>query len=73
MARQPESEVKRMNIDQKTEKTGMEVRICPEELSDIELYIRLRDSFDSLVIPDCHWPLRKSCHPPCGMIFLWNN
>ena len=53
MARQPESEVKRMNTDQKTEKTGMEVRICPEELSDIELYIRLRDSFDSLVIPDC--------------------
>ena len=43
-----------MNTDQKTEKTGMEVSICPEELSDMELYIRLRDSFDSLVIPDYH-------------------
>lgn len=40
-----------MNTDQKTEKEGL---IFADELSEVELLEKLRDSFDNLVIPDCH-------------------
>ena len=40
----------KMNTDQKTEKEGL---IFADELSEVELLEKLRDSFDNLVIPDC--------------------
>lgn len=42
-----------MNTEQKTDKDRTAL-IHVQELSEEELYVRLKDSFDNLEIPDCH-------------------
>lgn len=42
-----------MNTEQKTDR-GRTDLIRASELSEEELYVRLKDSFDNLEIPDCH-------------------